>query len=95
MSGRTWSKADILRCLDEAADDIYEGAASPEACKQVAMLVRNIEQQRDELLAALKDYGSHYDDCEVFGMFGDPTEKPCTCGFDRAIASVESKPCVK
>lgn len=42
--------------------------------------------QRDELLAALKKYGKHSNDC-----LGGISSRTCTCGLDAAIAKADGR----
>ena len=49
----------------------------------------SVQAQRDELLAALKTYGTHLPNCAY--AVNHPLIDKCTCGYE--AASAEAKPC--
>lgn len=55
-------------------------------------IISKLTKQRDKLLAALKEYGRHKDNCNLLALF--PITKRngkkvgCTCGWDKAKSAL-------
>lgn len=49
-----------------------------------------IEKQRESLLEALEEFGTHYESCPQYPTYANPEcHPPCNCGLDAAIKLAE------
>lgn len=78
-----------LTCIMDDDDCIatYKGAVSAaiDGLTAIRQERNALEQQRDELLAALEKYGSHINNCKKTWICRE-RQLDCSCGLDEAIA---------
>ena len=63
-------------------------AMDPGDLESMAAEVERLRARNAELVAALREYGMHKQDCERNETYGS---EPCDCGYDAAIAKAGGK----